>query len=170
MNRYIEAPAEIPYGQRPMVFLAGGISGCPDWQRPFADKLLTRSPLLSVLNPRRQNFPMTDPTAAEAQITWEHHALRAAQAVSFWFTNTSVQPIVLYELGAWSMTHKRMFIGIEPGYAREQDVRIQTKLARPDMSARIVSSLDDLAEQITAWAGIFLDAQPLPRPRPDGLY
>jgi hypothetical protein len=55
---------------------------------------------------------------------------------------------VLYELGTWTSSDKPIAIGIEPGYQREQDVRIQTALARP--GTPVVSSLLDLAREITA--------------------
>lgn len=41
------------------------------------------------------------------------------------------------------------FIGIDPAYARTQDVLIQTKLARPEIE--IVMSLDALAAQIKSY-------------------
>lgn len=128
----------------PGVFLAGGIMGCPDWQSETI-QLLKLAPMI-VLNPRRANFPMDDPDAAEAQIAWEHRHLRKADRILFWFPAATLCPIVLYELGTWSMTTKRLAIGIEPGYEREQDVRIQTRLVRPDVP--IVSTLADLAQAI----------------------
>jgi hypothetical protein len=64
----------------------------------------------------------------------------------FWFCAATLNPIVLYELGTWSVSDKKIAIGVEPGYQREQDVRIQTSLVRPDVT--VVSSLDDLAREI----------------------
>lgn len=94
----------------------------------------------------RANFPIGDPDAAREQIEWEHTHLRRADAIVFWFCAAQIQPIALYELGAWSMTDKPMAIGVEPGYEREQDVRIQTELARPDVE--IVDSLRALAKAV----------------------
>jgi len=181
--RYIEAPNELSFKQeltpetwgRPVdlpgasVFLAGGITGCEEWQRPMARKLLAATKSLVVVNPRRDNFPIDDPNAAEAQITWEHDALRFVSAVSVWFTNATMQPICLYELGAWSMTRKPLFVGVQPGYAREQDVRIQTRLARPEVV--IVDNIDDLCAQIVAYANSHtIRHEGFGNPRPDGLY
>jgi hypothetical protein len=151
---YIEAPTNLPEDPMvPSVFLAGGITGCGPWQWELAEMVLAAADHLEkplyVVNPRRENFPIDDPNAALAQITWEHNHLRRANAISMWFTNTTLQPICLYELGAWSMTDKPLFVGVQPGYAREQDVSIQTALARPDVT--IVDNLDDLATHIIHW-------------------
>lgn len=138
----IEAPWQVPVQDGVMtVFLAGGITGCPDWQSVIVD--LLRDTDFVLMNPRRKDFPMDDPDAASGQIKWEHDYLRLADRILFWFPAATLCPIVLYELGAWSMSDKRLAIGIEPGYQREQDVRIQTALVRPDVP--IVSTLEDLA-------------------------
>lgn len=126
------------------LFLAGGITDCPDWQQEMV-QLLHDTDLI-LLNPRRANFPMHDPTAASQQISWEHRHLRLADAISFWFCAEVLQPITLYELGAWSMTDKPLFVGVHPDYPRRQDVEIQTQLARP--TVEIAYALPDLAEQI----------------------
>lgn len=151
---YVEAPNEWMMGDatwrryaRKAVFLAGGITGCPDWQREMRDLLCESG--LAILNPRRRNFPIGDPGAARAQIEWEHRHLRKADLILFWFCAATLNPIVLYELGAWSMTDKPIIVGIEPGYARSQDVVIQTGLARP--GTVICSSLRELAAAVRNW-------------------
>jgi hypothetical protein len=94
--QYIEALAEYG-GPGPSLFLAGGISGTFDWQ---ADVVAGLADLpLVLLNPRRRNFPINDPTAAPTQIEWEFHHLRRATAVLFWFPSETLCPIALYELG-----------------------------------------------------------------------
>ena len=130
----VEAPDERePAG--PSLFLGGGISGCPDWQAEVVRIIaeLAERPL-TIFNPRRANFPIHNPSAAEAQIRWEHRYLRKASAILFWFPKETLCPITLYELGAWSMTDKPLAVGVHPEYARRIDVEIQTKLARPDVS------------------------------------
>lgn len=101
----------------------------------------------AVFNPRRKDFDMQADTAYE-QIRWEFEYLRKADIISFWFCKERLQPIALYELGAWSMTSKPMIVGVEHGYLREFDVRTQTALARPDVE--IVNTLRDLVERIKA--------------------
>ncbi len=143
---YIEA-LQTYAGKEASLFLAGGITGCPNWQQDVAEQLKD-SPLV-LFNPRRASFPIEDKDAARAQIAWEHIHLRKATAISFWFPCETLNPIVLYELGAWSMTNKPLFVGVHPDYQRGQDVSIQTALARPDV--HIVASLEELAQEIISW-------------------
>ncbi len=143
--RYIEALENLELDcEETSIFLAGGITNCPGWQQELVE--LLRDTDLILLNPRRAQFPMDDPSAASQQIEWEHRHLRLADAVSFWFCAEAIQPITLYELGAWSMTDKPLFVGVHPDYIRRRDVEIQTKLVRPEV--KIVYALSDLAQQI----------------------
>lgn len=128
------------------LFLAGGISNCPDWQAVLIDDIKA-IPNLTIYNPRRKNFPIGDPNAAEQQITWEFNHLRDADVVIFWFSKGSLNPIVLYELGMWGNSNNRpMIVGIDEGYERKQDVEIQTRLSRPEVP--IVYSLEEMSEKI----------------------
>jgi hypothetical protein len=140
--QYIESPERVNLKTKTYsVFLAGGITGCPDWQQEM--RQLLRETDLLLLNPRRADFPIHDPTAAPKQIQWEFDCLRLSDSILFWFPKETLCPIVLYELGAWSMTRKQIFIGVHPEYQRRQDVEIQTGFARPEIS--IVYSLVNLA-------------------------
>ena len=143
--KYIEALEEYN-GNETSIFLAGGITGCSGWQDEIVKRLQDTE--LTVLNPRRKHFPMGDLDASLEQIAWEHRHLRKATMIAFWFPSETLCPIALYELGSWSMTNKKIFVGAHPDYKRKQDVEIQTKLARPDI--KIVYSIDDLAGQIKA--------------------
>jgi len=142
----IEAPKKYSPRENEMsVFLAGGITSCPDWQQDLIE-LLKDTPDLIMYNPRRKNFPIKDPNAAEEQITWEYNALQEVDNLIFWFSRGSLNPIVLYELGIWGNSGGRpLFIGMDKEYERQQDVIIQTKLARPEVE--IVYSLEDLSVQ-----------------------
>ncbi|MBN2459599.1 nucleoside 2-deoxyribosyltransferase domain-containing protein [Candidatus Woesearchaeota archaeon] len=144
---YVEALNDYQ-GNKKSLFLAGGITNCPDWQSELVSMLQGQD--IAVYNPRRKNFPIHDPSAAEKQIRWEHDKLRKADAISFWFPKETLCPIVLYELGKWTMSDKPLFIGIDPAYQRRQDVEIQTMLERPD--AKLVYDLQSLAGQIKGWA------------------
>ncbi|HZR38821.1 MAG TPA: nucleoside 2-deoxyribosyltransferase domain-containing protein [Ktedonobacteraceae bacterium] len=144
---YIEA-LHMYNGKETSLFLAGGITDCPDWQKEMIEKLKD-SPLV-LLNPRRTSFPIEERSTAREQIEWEHIHLRKATAISFWFPCETLNPIVLYELGAWSMTEKKLFVGVHPDYQRMQDVQIQTALARPDV--QVVMSIEELAQQVVSWA------------------
>lgn len=135
----VEAPNELKYKGK-TVFLAGGITGCPDWQREMCSLLQDTS--LVLLNPRRADFSACD---AEQQITWEYRHLKIADAILFWFPRETLCPIVLYELGAWFMRKEATFVGVHPEYERRIDVEIQMRLARPGIG--IVYSLEDLAHK-----------------------
>jgi len=139
---YIESPTRYqPLAGEKALFLAGGITGCPDWQREMRQALGGTDWI--ALNPRRADFPIHDPNAALEQIAWEYEHLRKATAILFWFPCETICPIVLYELGAWSMTDKPLFVGVHPDYSRRRDVEIQTGLARSDVN--VVYSLEELA-------------------------
>lgn len=130
---YIEAPDVYsgPYGE-PTLFLAGGITGCPNWQAK-AVYMLSDSQIV-VFNPRHADFPIHDPSAAAGQVEWEFRHLRAARAVLFWFAaGPSVQPIALYELGAHAATGKPLAVGADPGYLRRADVLLQLSHIRPEL-------------------------------------
>ena len=143
-NYFVEPhPSNVPL---PTIFLAGGITGCPDWQS--AIRTMLRG--VYILNPRRKDFPIGDPGAALEQIKWEHEHLRLADAILFWFPCETLCPIVLYELGAWSMMPgKPIFVGVHPDYKRQQDVEIQTRLARPEVA--IAYSVPELAYNVNKW-------------------
>ena len=138
----IEAP-QIYNGNEPSLFLAGGITGCPDWHEEMITGL--KDLPIVIFNPRRTPFPQHH-DAIEEQIKWEHTYLRKATAISFWFPEETLCPITLYELGAWSMTNKTLFLGVHPNYQRIEDIKIQTALTRPDVS--IVQTLEELNHRI----------------------
>jgi len=132
----------------PSLFLAGGITGCPDWQKELIYLLGSAHGVrcLQVINPRREHFSIDDPNTAIGQIEWEHEALRWTDAILFWFPAESICPIALYELGAWSMTEKPLFVGMHPEYPRRLDIEIQTGLVRRDV--RLTYTMSSLAASI----------------------
>ena len=125
------------------VFLAGGITNCPDWQKDIINKIQTDytnlDDKLVIFNPRRENFPIGDKSSSYKQIEWEFNALEKADIFSMYFTSgISDQPICMYELGRYisRMQAKypvdwkyRIIISVEDGYKRKEDVLIQTRLA-----------------------------------------
>jgi hypothetical protein len=146
---YVEAPNKnIPPGHS--LFLGGGISNCLDWQSIM--KGLLEDAALTLINPRRSDFDVRDASMTEEQIAWEHEMLREATAIMFWFPDETLCPITLYELGAWSMTQKPLFVGTHPDYQRKVDVIYQTRLVRPEIV--VVHSLRDMVKQIVEYFGI----------------
>lgn len=149
------------------LFVAGGISGCSDWQTEYQDALLTKlcAPGGAIptdvvaINPRRLDFDTTDVAMSVAQIEWEYAHLERADIVSFWFTSETVCPITLFELGqslkrrialpdgGWKP--QKVFVGVHPLYSRRLDVIQQVRLNSP--SVEVVHSVDDLATQVTEW-------------------
>lgn len=123
------------------VFLAGGITNCPDWQKEVISYLeeMPDTDNLILYNPRRSFFDVTDKSASSKQIQWEFNYLAKMDIFSMYFTNSdSVQPICFYELGRHLSEMQRRFpetymdrivVSVEPGFSRETDVRIQTLLA-----------------------------------------
>ena len=150
----ITAPEPLYVGPEPTVFLAGGITNCPWWQDDVIAMLANYDGV--VYNPRRRDFPMDDPNAANEQITWEFKALNECNIFSMWFSDAdSDQPICMYELGrhlvrftAVPGMESRVIIGVEPGYRRAQDVEIQTRLVSPLIADGISSSLEEHAANI----------------------
>ncbi len=151
---YIEAPTDCLSRRtaETRLFLAGGISGCVDWQSQLA-LMLVDSKLL-IMNPRRKTGLEKTGEEAKNQIRWEHTHMLRADAISFWFPEETLCPIVLFELGRYlpchfGMTPKRIFVGCHPNYQRKFDVEFQCSLERPKMV--VVDSLDALAKQILEW-------------------
>jgi len=149
MALIIEAPNEvysIDNHKNAKIFLAGGISGCEDWQSYIISELKD-IPDITIYNPRRKNFPINDTGEAEAQISWEFNHLRDADMIIFWFAKGSLNPIVLYELGMHGNSRDTaIMIVIDPEYLRKQDVMIQTQLARPEVP--IFESMKDLIDAL----------------------
>ena len=159
---YIEAPKEYKYKDKSFpyeewkksLFLAGGITNCPNWQQELVQ--LLKDVDLIIFNPRRDNFPIDDPNASYEQIKWEYNKFQVCKQILFWFSRGSLNPIVLFEYGRWSYMAKKfwqyqikIFVGIDTEYKRKQDVEIQTKLLDPiEQHLKIVYSLEDLAKQI----------------------
>jgi hypothetical protein len=144
----------------PSLFVSGGITGAPNWQPEFLSLLKDVDGL--IFNPRRLEFDLRDPDNEVEQIKWEAEYLLFSNAIAFWFPKEAACQITLYELGRWTMPtvvatcgsepvidNKMLFIGVEPGYRRSVDVKIQTQLARPELE--IVDSLKALADQVRTW-------------------
>lgn len=142
--KYIECP-EVYTGNDTSLFLAGGITWCSDWQQEMISKLWSFP--LTLLNPRRKNFDITNPLMEREQIAWEHEHLEKATMISFWFPPETLCPITLFELGKYlKEVDKILFVGVDDDYQRKRDLEIQIPLVRPEL--KIVSSIDALVDQI----------------------
>lgn len=139
-----EFKTDIWFDKHKAVFLAGGITGCPDWQSELVAKLKDSSATL--INPRRDDFDTSKPEMSKEQIEWEFEHLAKAHVISFWFPKETLCPITLFELGAHRL-HEHMIVGIEPGYQREFDIREQLRLvtSRTGIVTPIVDNLDAIS-------------------------
>lgn len=117
------------------VFLAGGITNCPDWQKMVIDELskYDDTDLLVIFNPRRTFLDVTYTSAA-----WEFEQIRRADLYSMFFCDgPSDQPICMYELGKMTSEISNgynddingLIITCMSGYRRLEDVLMQTELA-----------------------------------------
>jgi len=136
--KVIYAPEYVTNKNALSVFIAGGITNCPDWQQElldYLDKSTINKNHYMFYNPRREFFDVSDPTQSEIQIKWEYNFLNESKILFFWFCKETMNPITLYELGKWangSKEDKMLVVGCDPEYARKEDVKIQTTLARPN--------------------------------------
>ena len=152
--KHIQAPAEyvsnwkvgqhLPYS----IFLAGGISNCPDWQSILAT-MLGETPLV-VINPRRKDFDESDPNMTVEQIAWEHRHMSKVDAIAFWFCKETVCPITLFEYGkCLGRGGKKLFVGCEEGYTRTLDVVEQTRHENQRITVRTTPRA--LLQEIHDW-------------------
>lgn len=145
MLKVIQAPEPIGVIRESSVklFLAGGISGCQNWQSKMID-ILQKTPTsdMVIFNPRRDGDLAQEGDEASRQIAWEQAAMCRSNVISFWFPKETLCPITLFELGYAVGLKKKMAVGIEPGYLREFDIRVQL----PGLGVRLppVSTLSDL--------------------------
>jgi hypothetical protein len=142
------APQALPKSDKRSLFVAGGISNCPNWQTDIIADLVEKGLDANLFNPRREDYPDEEAEAIR-QIEWEFYALNKADAVLFWFPKETLCPITLLELGRFTHDTKTIFVGTHPDYQRKLDVITQLRLARPDV--QVVHSLDALTEQVFSW-------------------
>lgn len=117
------------------VFLAGGITGCPDWQTDITKyiAMYSEEANINLVNPRRSNFDITNINMSKEQIEWEHRHLLLTDLKLFWFPKETLCPITLFELAYCAQRGDDVVVGIEKGYQRDLDVREQLKHLRPDI-------------------------------------
>lgn len=109
------------------VFIAGGISGCRDWQKDFIEKI-GEYPNLVLFNPRREEYILSEGVEAVNQISWEHQALFHSDLIAFWFCEETLCPITLFELGKMLGQRKNVIVGSDLGYKRLFDLNVQLRL------------------------------------------
>lgn len=155
MLTVIQAPEEESSDDKYVgrLFLAGGISNCPDWQTELLQHPKLKwivdaySLKATVFNPRRIDFNMNDPNESVRQINWEFRYLQKCDKILFWFPKETLCPITLFEYGKWIGSNKTLFVGCHNDYARKMDLFVQTSLARP--TQKIHTDFDSLVKEIS---------------------
>jgi hypothetical protein len=146
MGKIITSPEAIEHPFQKSIFLAGGISNCPNWQKDVAERIATETDAI-VYNPRRLDFDMTAyEDISRQQIIWEWHALRVSTFNLFWFPQETLCPITLLEYGS-AMERLRegaLMCGTHPNYQRRFDLIEQTKLKG---HVRVFDDLNELVDQ-----------------------
>lgn len=150
----IQAPKYYIDSNKLSVFLAGGITDCPNWQSSVLEGLKDTD--LLVYNPRRDEFPVGDSSEARNQIQWEYiHLTETVDVISFWFPNSnSPQPIALYELGRYATIlaregkKNRLVIGVDPEYSRKEDIYYQLEFMGYDVRSIISNDLSSHIKNI----------------------
>lgn len=131
------------------VFLGGGISNCADWQTKFVS-MFPLEYWVNFLDPRRDDFDITNSKMSEEQIDWEDVALRSADVILFWFPPETMCPITLFELGKYvyqgtHTTRRHVVVGCDPNYTRKFDVEYQLGL---DTKIKVATSLEGLKDNL----------------------
>lgn len=138
----VKCPAVLVHNDIGSVFMAGGITGCPNWQAEVVKMCSNRNDLI-LINPRRDDFDCSKAESSQEQIQWEYKHLVLADQINFWFPKEGLCSITLFELG-WALgSNLNIRVGVESGYCRELDVIEQTKLRS---NIKIARSLNELYE------------------------
>lgn len=127
----------------PDLFLAGGISGTSDWQSLVCKMLENYD--IQIANPRRPGM-MDDPNLEPEQVEWEIDHLERSKMILFWFPGPDDHPIAMYELGRWTATDKKIFVGCPKDYKRRVNIEKQMEAIRPETP--IHHSLSEMVNEI----------------------
>lgn len=95
-----------PEKQELKIFLAGGITNCPNWQQKVIENIKFNHDYedkdynVILFNPRRELFDINNKEAVSEQIAWEFMYLELCDLFTMYFADgPSDQPICMYELG-----------------------------------------------------------------------
>lgn len=158
-NFSLQAPQELDYysslDRCRTVFLAGSITGAWNWQEDAA-RILSQH--FNVFNPRRKNWVKKDFTSQfieREQTAWEFKHLEIAGIALFYFSHETMAPITLLEYGKQLVKceyapWRKTYVCIHPGYARKNDVIIQTELQNPALLSYFFDQPEQMYEAIIA--------------------
>lgn len=125
------------------IFLAGSM-GKKDWQSEFYLKLIGKSPPSGwhVLNPR----PVTKPLEVAPYVKWEFNCMISSSIIAFWFPKSDRPDFGLFHLGRWTSYDKPIFVGVEKGFALENEVKTELECSSQEIA--ICHSLETLVDQV----------------------
>lgn len=166
-TRYFEAPdyyQPLP-DDGPLVFLGGGITGCPRWHDHVTVRLAEAGRRLVVCNPNREHFPIGDPSAGWEQVAWEQHHLHLPGVITLMYfpesdRTVTTQPIAMFELGQIlgensGGQQRRLVLAADPGYPRVVDIELlcraeSLRLGRPMpvIHPRLDDAVDAVLSQV----------------------
>ena len=132
----------------PDIFLAGGVTYSPNWQKEALEMLVDTD--LVVANPRRDEIISAIGETARQQIVWEFENLKSAKVVLFWFPNAETI-ITFLELGKELARKSNIVVGVDPDYNRRFDIETQVYLESPD--AVIYSTLGETVQAAARLCG-----------------
>ena len=131
---YIEAPYpyDLDHRLETSIFLGGGITNCKNWQSDILNQLNRLTCKYTVFNPRREDWSMTqDGDESVKQIAWEFKYIHSVDIVIFYFSEETLCPITLFELGSamgrneHKTSPQQILVYCEENYGQKFDVQVQ---------------------------------------------
>lgn len=134
--RVLKAPDQLDSFEKPSIFLGGGITGAPDWQKEALE--LLKGTFATCFNPRRPEgfLPPDHPNYLQSyseQVDWEHKYLLQAEVVLFWLPKEANSITTRFEIGWFygmnyaqtsKASRRSLAVGIEPGVNGDTYYRI----------------------------------------------
>lgn len=192
-ERFFQSPEPITIGDDvPLVFLEGPVQGAPDWQTPFAHRLLEALPGIAVASPRANpeheaNFRSKDPEVkkrtSDQQVVYEFITRRRAfqyGAIAMWYATQDpslpypsgrrygkTTPIENGEAWGW-LAHQPTYpfiVGFDPDFVESgENSRGYIHRNHQLMGVPEYNSLDDVFDATVAEVAILITEGPQPAP------
>ena len=148
--KILQSPEEYIFKEKEdkiLIFLAGGITNCSNWQDSLIESL---KPILKekeyfqnliLINPKRESsIALNNEKEIIKQIKWEYKYLNQCDIFTMFFDDTKLsdQPICFYELGKYLNQFQNIYktnfedhiiISFKNGFRRDLDLKIQIDLA-----------------------------------------
>jgi hypothetical protein len=147
--------------EKPVVFLAGGITNSPRWQDVAVAHFQGACPAATVCNPRRPRDFEDDAVEYHKQVTWELDHLEAADLALFWFPAAECR-ITRIELGLMLGAGKAVVVGTDPAFVNRRYLEVLCRRKGLPLHDRLEDALDAAARWLKAWRAIPLTPSPSP--------